>query len=102
MLLVPLRIPPALAEHRVARRIVSRRAALDEIGERLGWRAGDVDAVPAQLRDHARAGLRLVHPGGELGRAVPPGGPAVGEGAPDVKLAARAKGGGEEARCPTG
>src|SRR3954469_6617201 len=73
MLLVPLRMPPARAEHRVVRRIVSRRAALDEIGERLGWRAGDVDAVGAQVRDHARARLRLVQLGGQLRLAVPAG-----------------------------
>src|SRR5689334_17857992 len=79
MLLLPLRPPPALAQRWVARRIVARCATLDEIGERLGGRAGDVDAMRAQVPDHARARLRLVQLGGELRRAVWPGVRAVGE-----------------------
>src|SRR5436853_7362160 len=65
MMLVPLRVPPALAQRRVALRISRGRAALDEIGKRLARRAGDVDAGGAQVRDHARAGLR-----GEQGRGL--------------------------------
>src|ERR1700752_1854118 len=51
MLPVPLRISPALLQRRVAVRTRPRRAALDESGERLGGRAGDVDALRAQVRD---------------------------------------------------
>ena len=60
-------------------RIRARRAALDDIGQRLGRRAGDVDAVGAQVGDHARARLRLVQLGRQLGRAVPAGVRAVGK-----------------------
>src|ERR1044071_8450181 len=50
MLPVPLRRPPPRLE---LREVGLRPAALDEIGERLGGRAGDVDAAGAQVRDHA-------------------------------------------------
>ena len=73
-------------ERRVARWIGARRAALDEIGQRLGWRAGDVDAVGAQVRDHARARLRFVQLGRQLSRAAPPGVRAVGQRAQLEKL----------------
>ena len=49
MLLVQPRTPPARLE---LWKIRLRHAALDKIGERLGGRAGDVDAHGAQVRDH--------------------------------------------------
>src|SRR5947208_129670 len=70
MMTLALRVSSALAQRRVLLRLWSRRAALDEIGNRLARRAGDVDAVGAQVRDHARASLRVGQ--GGLGWAVPP------------------------------
>src|SRR5437763_877486 len=75
MMLVPLRVPPALLQRRIAVRIGLRRAGLDKIGERLGGSAGDVDALGAQVRDLAvTVGRRLDQPAHlvHLGVAVRP------------------------------
>ena len=60
-------------------RIFARRAALDEIGQRLAGRAGDVDAASAQVRDHARTRLRGEHARRPLAARLPAAARTLGE-----------------------